>query len=70
MPKIRKHHHAIAIIGASRSPLLPDVPTLAESGFPDLQTEAWIGLVLPGRTAPEIVKAIHIAAVHAVRSRE
>jgi len=56
------------VIGAGRSPLLPDVPTLAESGFPNLQTEAWIGLVLPAGAVPEIVKIIHDAAFEAMRA--
>jgi len=38
---------AIAIGGPKRSPLLPDVPTFAELGFPEVETHAWFGLFLP-----------------------
>ena len=38
---------AIAIGGKSRSPLLPEVPTFAELGFPEVETHAWFGLFLP-----------------------
>jgi len=38
---------AIAIGGAQRSPLLPQVPTFAELGFPEVETHAWFGLFMP-----------------------
>jgi len=38
---------AIAIGGKSRSPLLPQVPTFTELGFPEVETHAWFGLFLP-----------------------
>lgn len=40
---------ALAISGASRSPLLPSVPTLAELGYPDLETYGWIAVIGPSR---------------------
>jgi len=46
---------AIAVLGAARSPDLPDVPTAAESGYPDLQASGWGGIVAPAGTPPEIV---------------
>jgi tripartite-type tricarboxylate transporter receptor subunit TctC len=41
---------AIAITSAQRSPLLPDVPTLAESGFPGFDVQSWFGLAAPAST--------------------
>ena len=46
---------AIAVLGAARSPDLPDVPTAAESGYPDLQASGWGGIVAPAGTPREIV---------------
>jgi tripartite-type tricarboxylate transporter receptor subunit TctC len=48
---------AIAVSGAQRSPLLPDVPTLAESGFKGYEAYIWMGLLAPkGTPAPVIDK--------------
>jgi tripartite-type tricarboxylate transporter receptor subunit TctC len=49
---------AIAVLGAARSPDLPDVPTAAESGYPDLQASGWGGIVAPAGTPPEIVDTL------------
>ena len=46
---------AIATTGAKRSPMLPDVPTVAESGYPGFEAVNWYAFVAPGRTSPEIL---------------
>jgi tripartite-type tricarboxylate transporter receptor subunit TctC len=46
---------ALAVTAAHRSLALPDVPTLAESGFPDFDAVGWNGLFLPPHTPPAIV---------------
>jgi tripartite-type tricarboxylate transporter receptor subunit TctC len=46
---------ALAVTGAHRSPALPDVPTLAEAGAPDQESEVIAGVLLPGNTPPDIV---------------
>ena len=48
----------LAITSAQRSPRLPDVPTLAESGFPDFHVLNWTGLMAPAATPKEIVGRI------------
>lgn len=55
----------LATTGLKRSPDLPDVPTLAESGFPDMNVTAWFGLAAPPGTPAALVDAIqgHAAAV-------
>ncbi len=46
---------AIAVTTAKRSPLMPDLPTLAESGFPEIQALAWMAIMAPAKTPPEII---------------
>jgi tripartite-type tricarboxylate transporter receptor subunit TctC len=48
----------IAITSAQRWPTLPDVPTIAEGGIPEMPVDAWFGLFAPARTPPAIVDAI------------
>jgi tripartite-type tricarboxylate transporter receptor subunit TctC len=38
---------ALAVTGSERSPLLPDVPSMAEAGFPDVNTKLWSGFFVP-----------------------
>ena len=47
---------AFAVSGAERLPITPDVPTVAESGYPGFDMDAWWGLVGPAGLAPEIVE--------------
>ena len=54
----------LATSGAQRSPYLPDVPTFAEQGFPELAIEEWFGFLAPAKT-PEHVLAAANAAVNA-----
>ncbi|MEI6545582.1 MAG: tripartite tricarboxylate transporter substrate binding protein [Burkholderiales bacterium] len=49
---------AIGVTSARRLPALPDVPTVAESGFDDLRVEQWWGLVAPAKTPPEILEKL------------
>lgn len=49
---------ALAQTGAQRSPFMPDVPTVAESGFPDVVLESWFGIVAPKGTPDEVVKRL------------
>ena len=50
---------AIAIGGPRRSALLPEVPTFAELGFPEVETHAWFGLFLPAGSPREAVARIY-----------
>jgi tripartite-type tricarboxylate transporter receptor subunit TctC len=49
---------ALAVTGKARSPLLPDVPTVAESGLPGFENSGWFGLFAPAGTPPEILAKI------------
>ena len=54
----------------SRSKRLPEVPTIAESGFPDYQTAGWYGFAVPKGTSPEIVAKLRDATVAGASSPE
>src|SRR3712207_1895371 len=46
---------ALAVTGAKRHPLLPDVPTVAEAGLPGAQASSWGGIVAPVHTAQPVI---------------
>ncbi len=58
---------AIAIGATHRAPSAPDVPTTAEAGFPNLQTENWYGMVAPAKTPAPIVAILNKAAIKAMK---
>jgi tripartite-type tricarboxylate transporter receptor subunit TctC len=47
--------HALAVSSAKRQPLLPDVPTLAELGYPSMLDYTWVGVFVPAGTPPAVV---------------
>ncbi len=58
----------LAIGGAARSALLPGVPTIAESGFPDVDLGEWTGLWAPAGTSPVILDRMRGAVAAALRA--
>jgi tripartite-type tricarboxylate transporter receptor subunit TctC len=50
---------ALAVTGKERSPALPDVRTMAESGFPEVEGETWTAVVVPAGTPRGIVVKLH-----------
>ena len=50
---------AIAMTGAQRSAFAPEIPTIAESGFPDFDVVIWNALFAPGATPPAILARLH-----------
>jgi tripartite-type tricarboxylate transporter receptor subunit TctC len=50
---------ALAVSTPKRSPLMPDVPTIAEAGYPAAEYLFWGGLFVPAKTPPEIVKRLY-----------
>lgn len=54
---------ALAVTSAQRNPAYPDVPTVAESGFPGFSVVSWIGLSAPKGTPPEVVQSLEAAMV-------
>lgn len=57
---------ALAITSAKRSALAPDLPTMAESGFPGFEAVPWFGLLAPAGTPKEIVDKLHAETVKAL----
>ncbi len=56
---------AIGVMGASRVPSLPDLPTIAEQGFPDVDVAGWFAAIGPARLPEAEVKRLHAAIVAA-----
>src|SRR5690606_29009334 len=50
---------ALAITGPRRSPLLPNVPTIAEAGYPTVEMETWGGVVGPANLPSDIVEKLN-----------
>ncbi|HSU77493.1 MAG TPA: tripartite tricarboxylate transporter substrate-binding protein, partial [Burkholderiales bacterium] len=48
----------LAVTSAQRSKFLPDVPTMTESGFPNIVISPWLGFFAPGKTPPDMVKRL------------
>ena len=51
---------ALATSGRARSPVMPEVPTVAESGVPGYEAVIWLGLMAPAKTAPAIVAKLNV----------
>ena len=54
-----KRMRPLVVTTSKRSPDLPDVPTLAESGFPGFDAPAWWAVLAPAKTPPEIIKRMN-----------
>lgn len=46
-------------MGSSRTPSLPDVPTVAEAGFPDARTDIWLSVAVPAATPRPVVEHVY-----------
>jgi tripartite-type tricarboxylate transporter receptor subunit TctC len=60
----------LAVTGPRRSPLAPEIPTIAESGLPRFAVLSWFGLYAPKNLAPEMQKAINEAVVKVLNTPE
>lgn len=60
LPQMKANRlRAIAISSRQRSPLAPDLPTIAENGFPGFETDTWYGLLAPSGTPAAIIRRIN-----------
>ena len=60
----------LAVMSTTRSAMLPDVPTIAESGFPGFEASVWYGFVAPAATPKPIVAKLHAEVQKALQSIE
>jgi tripartite-type tricarboxylate transporter receptor subunit TctC len=61
---------ALATTGAQRSPLLPDVPTVAEAEYPALEFAEWFGIFVPARTPSGTVETLSSVLRTALQTKE
>lgn len=61
---------ALAVTSAERSPLAPDLPTLAESGVPNFEAVTWLGLLAPGGTPQPVVEYLNREVTSILRDPE
>ena len=71
MPAIKGGRlRALAITSKTRSPLLPDLPTMAEQGYPAVEVQNWQGLVAPKGIPADLVKVLNAALNKALQDPE
>jgi tripartite-type tricarboxylate transporter receptor subunit TctC len=61
---------ALAVTGTKRVPVLPDVPTIAEAGYPKLTSEDWAGFLLKAGTPSEVTARLNAAINKALRTEK
>ena len=60
----------LAVLSPTRATILPDVPTIAESGFPGFEASVWYGLVAPAATPAPVVARLHAEVQKALQTRD
>jgi len=61
---------ALAVTSKERSPVAPEVPTIAESGYPGFDAIAWHGILAPANTPPAIINRLNAEIVAALKDPE
>ena len=61
---------ALGVTGAKRSPLFPDVPTIAEAALPDYEVTSWMGVLAPARTPRPVVNILNGALAQALAAAD
>ncbi len=60
----------LAVTSAKRSPALPDVPTVAESGFPGFEATGWLGIFVPNGVPPAVIARLNTEIAKVMQSPE
>ena len=58
---------ALAVTSKTRSQVQPDVPTMTEAGYPEIEGDNWVGILVPARTPKDIVNLLHREFVKMIR---
>src|SRR5258707_3821184 len=58
----------LAVLGTRRSPLLPDVPTVAETGYPESNVVPWYGYAVPRNTPQPVIEKIPAGFLESIRT--
>ena len=61
---------ALAVTGLKRSAMAPDVPSVAELGYPQLESLAWIGLLATAGTPAEVINRLHAETAKGMRAQD
>ena len=71
LPQVRAGRlRALAVTASKRNDAAPEVPSVAELGYPRLESLAWIGLLAPGGTAGQVVQRLNAATVRVMSAAE
>ena len=71
MPHVKSGRlRALAVTSLKRTAVLPDIPTMAESGVPGFETTSWHGMVVPARTPKAITARLHAEMVKLLNQPE
>lgn len=58
---------ALAVTGSARSQSVPEVPTMAEAGYPDIEGDTWVGVLVPARTNVQIIALLNREILRVLR---
>ena len=61
---------ALSVTGRVRSPSLPDVPTMAEAGFPETKGDQWVGVFAPAKTPKDVIAVLNRELAKALASAD
>jgi tripartite-type tricarboxylate transporter receptor subunit TctC len=61
---------SLAVMSKRRSQALPDLPTIAEAGYPELDGDAWVGVLVPSGTPQDIINLLHAEIVKIIAMPE
>lgn len=69
MPHVKAERvRALGVTSAQRWPLLPELPTIAESGLPGFEVNSFVGLLAPAKTPPSIIEGLNVSVSKALQS--